>query len=68
MDHADIISMLDKKYNSTDRVLCPNQGKSVTSKATGKATEDHGHLAVHGSGSALVCGICGYQQPIARVG
>ena len=66
MTVSDIVNLLDKKYSGPDKVLCPNQGKSFTFKSSGKSTEDHGHLAVHGSGSYLICGVCGYNQPVGR--
>lgn len=65
MNQADIVHLLDKKY-AEEPVMCPNQGRSVTFKSSGKVTEDHGHLAVHGTGTMLVCGVCGFNQPVAR--
>ena len=62
MDHADIVLMLDKKY-SENPVPCPNDGLEVKMQCK-KVRTDHGHLGVHKSASALVCGVCGYQLPI----
>lgn len=76
MTHAEMISVLDKKYSRSryeskdlpsDAVVCPNEGKSVKSQ-NGKLYSDHGDLVVHASGAFLVCGRCNYQHPVGRVG
>lgn len=56
---------LDTKYTK-EPVPCPNEDRAVTLKQSQTTRSLHGNLVVHGSGAFLVCGLCGYQQPIAR--
>jgi hypothetical protein len=61
----DIIK-LDQRFAGKGAVKCPHDGKPAKLQLSEKTVSDHGHLAVHGSGAFLICGICGYQQPVGR--
>lgn len=65
MEMSDIINLLDKKFSGANAVPCPNEGKPVKSQ-NGNAYKEHGGLGVHKSGSMLICGRCGYNEPIGR--
>lgn len=65
MDLTDIVSLLDRKYSDVDAIPCANEGLEVKMQCGQKRTE-HGILGVHKSGAYLVCGVCGYNQPVAR--
>ena len=64
MDLADIYALLDRKYRDNP-VPCPNEGKPARFPS-GRVSDIHGNLHVHGSTHYLVCGTCGHQEPIAR--
>lgn len=64
MTVSDIVSMLDRKFYQ-DPIQCPKEGTEVRSQ-TGRVFTEHGNLTVHGSGAYIVCGRCGYNQPVGR--
>lgn len=64
-EHADMIHVLDMKYFK-EPVPCPNEGQPIPSQ-NGKKYSEHGNMQVHGSGAFIVCGRCGYQEPVGRL-
>jgi hypothetical protein len=46
-EHRDLILKLDKQQGREDAARCG-------------VDPDHGRLTAHGTGQALVCGVCGY--------
>ena len=62
MEH---VNLLDRKY-ANEPVPCPNEGRQVK-MGCGVVRDNHGNMAVHNSGAYLVCGLCGANQPIARI-
>jgi hypothetical protein len=64
MNQSDLVALLDKKFSGEKAIMCPNQGKPAALVQSKITTSDHGRLAVHGSGTQLVCGICGYTQAV----
>lgn len=61
----DFVNELDRKYTK-EPIACINEGKPAILKQSQITSSLHGNLVVHGSGAFLICGLCGYQQPIAR--
>jgi hypothetical protein len=66
MTHADLVSDLDKKYRN-EPVECPNEGRPAILQQSKVTRTEHGSLQVHKSATFIVCGVCGYQQPIGRI-
>jgi hypothetical protein len=64
MSQIDLVSMLDKKYSGLNGVMCPNHGRPANLPQSKRVTEDHGRMAVHGSGLHLICGVCGATQAV----
>ncbi len=64
-----IVHELDLKYGARmpDAVDCPNEGTKVRLQQSGVEHKEHGKMVVHGSGSHLVCGVCGATYPIGRI-
>lgn len=67
MTNADIVHDLDMKYSGADSVPCPNEGKLAKLAQSNVESRTHGAMTVHGSGAYLVCGLCGANQPTARI-
>lgn len=56
---SDTVLVLDRKQGAADAKRCPVGVRS----AKMADLDDHGRLTVDASGTALVCGKCGYREP-----
>lgn len=63
---ADLVHALDKVQATDAGRVCPNEGKKHKLEHVKVTRTEHGRLQAHASGTVLICGLCGYNEPASN--